>query len=92
MITNGFAFGYSDEAVVDTLFPFASSYIALQSSGVSGDIVYENTAGQAQWFPGAIAGMVYPIGAKRILSSGTVNGTLRTTTATGFVYCSAGTP
>ncbi len=90
MITNGFVFGYSDIAVIDTLFPFASSYIYV--SGDSGDLVYENTIGQAQYFPGVISGMGYAIGARRILTSGTVNGVLRTTTATDLVYCSAGTP
>jgi hypothetical protein len=90
MITNGFAFGWSDLATIDTNFPYASSYLSI--SGTAGDIVYENTGGFAQWYPGAIQGFMYPIGAKRILSSGTVNGTLRTTTATGIVYCSAGTP
>ncbi len=90
MITNGFAFGYSDLATIDVNFAFASSYLSI--NGSSGDVVYENTAGQAQYFPGALLGFMYPIGARRILSSGTVNGTLRTTTATGIVYCSAGIP
>jgi hypothetical protein len=90
MITNGFCFGWSDEATNDVLFPYASSYLSV--NGSSGDIVYENTAGIAQWFPGAQQGFMYPIGAKRILSSGTVNGVPRTTTATGIIYCSAGKP
>lgn len=89
MITNGFAFGWSDTATLDVNFPYASSYLLI---GSSGDIVYENTAGQAQWFPSAQAGFLYPIGARRILTSGTVNNVLRTTTASSIVYCSAGTP
>lgn len=90
MITNGFVFGWSDLATLDVNFPYASSYLSI--SGTTGDIVYENTAGVAQWFPGAQLGFMYPIGARRILSSGTVNGTPRTTTATGIIYCSAGNP
>jgi len=90
MNTNGFAFGWSDEATLDTNFIYPSSYLSI--NGSSGDIVYENTAGIAQWFPGAQVGFLYPIGARRILSSGTVNGTPRTTTATGIVYCSASYP
>lgn len=89
MISWGFAFGYSDEATIDVNFPFPSIYLAV---GGAGDIVYENTAGQAQWFPGAQAGMFYPIAARRILTNGTVNGTPRVTTATGIVYCSTGIP
>lgn len=91
MITNGFVAGYVDLAVVDTNFPFASSYLA---ASVAGDIVFENTLGQAQYIPSAlvIAGMLMPAGARRILSSGTVNGTPRTTTATGIVYWCAGNP
>lgn len=89
MITNGFAFGYSDVATINTAFPFPSLYLI---PGVAGDIVYENNLGQAQWFPAAQAGFMYPIGARRILSSGTVNGTPRTTTASSIVYCSANNP
>jgi hypothetical protein len=86
MITNGFCFGLSDEVTLDVNFPAPSSYISV--TGATGNIVYENTAGEAQWFPGAQLNFIYPIGARRILSSGTVNGTLRTTTATGLIYCS----
>lgn len=90
MITNGFAFGYSDVATLDVNFPSQSSYIYV--SGNAGDIVYENTLRQAQYLPSAQAGMFYPIGALRILSSGVVNGVSRNTTATGLVYCSATKP
>lgn len=91
MITNGFVAGYCDYAVNDVLFPFASSYIA---ASVAGDIVFENTLREAQFIPSAlvVVGMLLPVGARRILSTGTVNGTPRTTTATGIVYFSAGTP
>ncbi len=88
MLTLGFAFGYSDMVVLDDLFPKASAYIYV--SGDAGDIVYENTVGEAQFFPNAQANNFYPIAAKRILSSGTVNGVSRDTTATELVYCSTG--
>lgn len=90
MITYGFAFGYSDLATEDVNFTKPSCYLFV--SGSSGDIVYENTAGQAQYFPNAQANNIYPIAARRILSSGTVNGVLRSTTATNIVYCSTNIP
>ena len=90
MITWGFAFGYSDLATVDVNFPVPSCYIYV--GGSAGDIVYLNSAGQAQYFPGAQANNFYPIGALRIVSSAVVNGTTRTTTATNIVYCSTGIP
>ncbi len=90
MISFGFAFGYSDYATIDVNFPKPSIYIYV--AGTSGDIVYENTGGTAQWLPGALEGGIYPIAARRILTSGTVNGTLRTTTATNLVYGSTNIP
>jgi len=90
MISWGFAFGYSDYATIDTNFPKPSIYIYV--SGTAGDIVYMNSNEIPQWLPGAIAGGIYPIAAKRILTSATVNGTLRTTTATGLVYGSTNIP
>lgn len=85
MLTNGFVFNYSDLVSVGTAFPFPSYYIYV--SGNSGDIVYQNSAGLAQYFPAAQAGMGYAIGATKILSSAMVNGVSRTTGATGLVYC-----
>lgn len=90
MISWGFAFGYSDLATIDTLFAKPSVYLYV--AGVGGDIVYENTLGEAQYFPNSQANNIYPIAARRILTSGTVNGNLRTTAATNIVYCSTGTP
>jgi hypothetical protein len=90
MISWGFAFGYSDLAVVDTNFEKPSCYLWV--SGGTGNIVYENTAGQAQYFPNAQGNNIYPIAARRILSSGIVNGVERTTSATGIVYCSTNIP
>lgn len=90
MISFGFAFGYSDYATVDVNFPKPSVYIYV--SGASGNIVYENSAGEAQWLPGALEGGIYPIAARRILSTGTVNGVSRTTSATGLVYGSTNIP
>lgn len=90
MISYGFAFGYSDYATLDVNFPKPSVYIYV--TGTPGDIVYENSAGLAQWLPGAVSSGIYPIAAKRILTSGVVNGTERTTTATGLVYGSTNIP
>ena len=92
MITWGFVPSYSDAIVNDTYFTqnggqnLLAAYIYV--GGASGDIVWENNKGQAQWLPGALLGQTYILGAQRILSSGTVNGTSRATTATGLVYLS----
>lgn len=85
MITQGFTFSYSDLAVAGTLFPFPSTYLLVQTAG---DLVYEAPDGTAQWVQAAQVGY-HPISATRILASGTVNGTPRTTTAAGVVYCSS---
>ncbi len=90
MISFGFAFGYSDLATIDVSFPKPSCYLWV--SGSTGNIVYENTAGDAQYFPNAQGNNIYPIAARRILTSGTVNGVSRTTTATNIVYCSTNIP
>lgn len=76
--------GYSDVAVLDQLFPFASSFVRV--SGSAGDIVFENTQGEAQYIPNAQQYETIWIAAKRILTNGTVNGTPRTTTATDIQY------
>lgn len=79
---------YSDVAVNDAFFLFNS--VAMVADyiipGVTGDIVWENNQGQACWFPAAQAHQVYYLGARRILSSGTVNGSSRSTTATGIAW------
>jgi len=80
--------GYADLATVDVAFPFPSAYLYV--TGSAGDIVFQNTAREAQYFPGAQAGGLYPLAATMILSSGTVNGTPRTTTATNIVYIATG--
>lgn len=89
MITWGFVPSYSDVVTIDTPFTIdgltlVATYIFV--SGMAGDIVWENIQGQAQWLPATQLGMTYIIGAGRILSSAVVNGTLRTTTATGLVW------
>jgi hypothetical protein len=88
MITWGFVVSYSDVATNDVDFSIdgqtlTSSYIYCQTDG---NIVWENAYGNPQYIEGAIAGVFYPVGAKRILASGTVNGINRTTSATGIVW------
>ena len=88
MITFGFVPSYGDVVTVGQSFTingltFASAYISV---GGAGDIVWQNAQGQAQWFPGAQVGQVYILGATKILSSATVNGVTRTTTATSMSW------
>lgn len=83
MITWGFVPSYGDAVTLDAAFTindltFLATYITV---GSEGDIVWENVHGEAQWFPNALGGQTYILGAAKILTSGTVNGTLRTTTA-----------
>jgi hypothetical protein len=85
MITLGFTYEYSDLAVNDVPFPFISTYLYVQTAG---DIVYESPNGSAQWLQAAGVGY-HPISAIKILTSGTVNGTPRVTSAGGIVYCCA---
>jgi hypothetical protein len=84
MLTYGFVPPYSDAVTVGSAFvagsiPCMSLYLSVS---VAGDIVWQNVQGDAQFWPGAQAGQVYILGATKILSSGTVNGTSRNTTAT----------
>jgi len=98
MQTFGFVCGHSGLVVLDTSFssiisstyPVVSSYIILPSTATEGGIVYQNSAGETMWWPYAVLGY-NPIAATKILTSATVNGTPRTTTATpmgwaGSVY------
>lgn len=90
MISWGFAFNYSDLVTIGQNFIYPSCYLYV--AGDSGDIVYINSAGLPQYFPNAQANNFYPIGALRVVSSATVNGTVRTTAATNIVYCSTTIP
>lgn len=88
MVTLGFTFGYSDVAVNGTPFPNGqvSTYLYVQTAG---DIVYQGGDGKAQFLQGAGVGY-HPVSTNLVLSSGTVNGTSRTTTASGIVWCAGG--
>lgn len=86
MYTYGRGFGYSDAVTLDTAFPHASTFIYVATT--AGNIVYENTAGEQQVLIGAAVGY-HPIVARKILTSGTVNGIARTTTAVGLSYCTS---
>jgi hypothetical protein len=88
MITWGYVVSYSDKVVVDDYFTIngqtlTSYYIY---AGTGGNIVWENAYGNAQYLEDVVAGAFYPIGARRILASGTVNGINRTTSATDLVW------
>lgn len=92
MITNGFAYGISDIVTVDTPFEYRgallySSYIYVYTT--AGDIVYRNSVGDLQYLPSAALGY-HPIAASEIVTSGTVNGVSRTTSAVGMAYCASG--
>jgi hypothetical protein len=95
MITWGFVVSYSDAVTIGSPFTmtingvltsFTATYIGIETSGSSGDIVWLNALGQAQWLPNCQAGQFYPIGASQIVASAIVNGVSRTTTATSLVW------
>ncbi len=75
---------FADLVVLDTVFVNGlSKYILV---GGAGDVVFENEAGVPQFVKSVQAGTLLPVIAKRILTSGTVNGTPRTTTATDMSF------
>lgn len=96
-ITSGFTTPLSDAVVTDTFFDqiqtggngsvssvqtnelqnVVSTYVLVS---VAGDLVYENQQGDPQFVSGTPTGL-FPLSAVRILSSATVRGTPRTTTA-----------
>lgn len=92
MITLGASGGYSDAATLDVDFPslnsqpLVSSYIYVATAG---DLIWMNSIGELQWLPGAAIGY-HPICAKRLVSAGTVRGTPRLTTASGFTFIASG--
>lgn len=97
MYTLGFACGRSGFVTLDTLFsatvtgstyPVVSTYLYLPTTATEGSIVYQNSAGEVMWWPYAIIGY-NPISAVMVLTSATVNGTLRTTTATPIAWASS---
>lgn len=95
MITKGFTFGYSDVAVNDQYFyqgvgPTLSLIATCLVVGTAGDLVWENSNGEAQWFPSVPLGYNY-LSAGRVLSSATVRGVTRTTTASNIVWGASGT-
>lgn len=70
----------SDAVIIDTDFPEGlSKYILV---GGTGDIVFENQAGDLQFISGVTAGTILPIIAKKIVASGVVRTVAHTTTAT----------
>jgi|GEM_PF-2031339 hypothetical protein len=97
MITWGFPPSYSDVVVNDQYFTITDTNLTkltaayISVTGLSGDIVWENNKGEPQWYPGALQGQNYILGATRILSAATVRGTARSTTATGLVWTAVNT-
>jgi hypothetical protein len=88
MITYGFVPSFGDAVTIGTAF--ASDGISCVSLyiniGTAGDLVWINAQNQAQWSPGLQAGQEYIIGAIKIVSSATVNGVSRTTTASNIAW------
>jgi hypothetical protein len=93
MITWGFVATFSDLITVDKpitttvngkVISLTATFIIV--TGNAGDIVWINALGIPQYLPGAQANQSYTIGASKIVSSAVVNGTMRTTAATGLVY------
>jgi len=96
-ITNGFTTSLSDEVTVNEYFlntqtggsgtvstsqtnstqPVVSTYILVSNAG---NIIYENQLGELQYVKLAPEGL-FPLSATKILSSGNVRGTVRSTTA-----------
>jgi len=91
MITLGFACGISGPVTLDTAFtdgsgtPITSTYIGIPTGSGEGGIVYVNSIGVTKWWPFAYIGY-NPIAASKILTSATVDGTPRTTTATNLFF------
>lgn len=79
-LTKGFTCGYSGLVTLDEFFPnnLISSYISVSTT--AGSIVFENSVGDLEYWPNAFVGY-NPISARRILTSGVVDGEERTTTA-----------
>jgi hypothetical protein len=90
MITWGFVCSYGDEVTLDENLPYPATFIRI--TGTPGNIVWQNALGVNQYLPAAVVDNLYPIGAKKILTSGTVNGVSRTTTATGITYLTSPIP
>lgn len=88
MQRRGFTVGYSDLVTIDTPFLVLSSYIYVPTGG-TGDIVWLNASGNPQFLSAAGVGY-HPLAASQIVTSATVNGTLRTTSASNMTYGSGG--
>lgn len=93
METWGRVASYSDVVTIDSSFiindlTFVSYSILV---GGAGNIVWQNAKGEAQYLPNAQANQLYLIGAQKILSSATVNGINRTTSATSMVWLATNT-
>ena len=74
----------SDAVTIGTVFQKGlSKYILVAGAG---NIVYENESNELQFIAGVSAGSLLPIVARRIVASGTVRGTPRTTTATNMSW------
>lgn len=98
MQTFGFSCGYAGGVILDAYFsdqvpnytyPLVSSYIVIPSTGTTGLIVYENSSGEVVYTPYGILGY-NPIAARRVLTSATINGVLRTTSATPMGWLASG--
>lgn len=97
-VTLGFVATHSDVVTVDTPFALPTvngkvvTGVYLYVAGTAGDIVWKNAAGDLNYIQNALSGSHHLIGAVEVVSSGTVNGVGRTTTATEMTWYSASIP
>ena len=84
MQTFGFVASNSDLIVNDVAIPAGKVGYHLYVGGGGGDIVWENAKGEYNYIHNAALGSVFCPGLVKVLSSGEVNGTVRTTGATGL--------
>lgn len=88
MITWGFVPAYSGIVTIGSPFElnnilYLGAYLAV---GNGGNIVWLNQYGQAQYFPNALSGQVYLLGATQIVSSVVIGGNTYTTTASNMSW------
>lgn len=83
---------YSDLVTLDTTISQTLNGVVTNlittyvKPGGTGDIVWLNGSGVPQYLPAAQANQLYKIAATKIVTTATVNGVVRDTTATNIAY------